>query len=155
MKVSYYHDECLENWKNILELYGFIDVEIHYSGFGSQGDGAVFDFTNVDIEKFLKEIHNTKFKSLRNAINSNAVSVTYYSYKNNFATHYQHEKTRETMYDYYIYTNIGRERDIYLKQIDELAELIEKERLELCGKIYAELEDTYESYYKDTNDDEE
>lgn len=39
---SWYAGCVTEDWKQILEHLGFFDVDIYWSGFGSQGDGACF-----------------------------------------------------------------------------------------------------------------
>lgn len=37
-----------------LEAIGFSNIEINFSGFSSQGDGASFTASDIDVEKFLK-----------------------------------------------------------------------------------------------------
>lgn len=38
-----WYDFIYDDWKETLENAGFINPEIHFSGFWSQGDGACFD----------------------------------------------------------------------------------------------------------------
>ena len=49
-----WHDCIKAMHHDKLEAVGFEDVKSQYSGFCSQGDGASFTATNVDIEKFLR-----------------------------------------------------------------------------------------------------
>lgn len=39
---NYWSESVIEDWKQILEFLGFYDVDIFWSGFWSQGDGACF-----------------------------------------------------------------------------------------------------------------
>lgn len=48
-----WHEATWEMWKEDLEAAGFEDVEMRYSGFWSQGDGASITCT-IDARKFLK-----------------------------------------------------------------------------------------------------
>ena len=53
-------DDIYENFKELLDLIGFEDVEINYSGFSSQGDGASFTGKlnlNSNYKKDIKEKH--------------------------------------------------------------------------------------------------
>jgi hypothetical protein len=46
-----WHEFQVEDAKEFLESKGFIDPEIMFSGFCSQGDGACFSFKGIDIQK--------------------------------------------------------------------------------------------------------
>jgi hypothetical protein len=39
---SYWHESVIEDYTTILEILGFRDIKIYFSGFYSQGDGACF-----------------------------------------------------------------------------------------------------------------
>jgi hypothetical protein len=41
---SHYAECVVDNFKDLLDLIGFSNVKIYYSGFWSQGDGACFEF---------------------------------------------------------------------------------------------------------------
>ena len=54
INVNYnWHDFIYDNWKEKLTSFGFINPEIYFSGFYSQGDGACFD-ADIDLETVLK-----------------------------------------------------------------------------------------------------
>jgi hypothetical protein len=40
---SYWSESVIEDYTNILEILGFKDIKIYFSGFSSQGDGACFE----------------------------------------------------------------------------------------------------------------
>lgn len=46
-----------ERWVFKLAEYGFLGAKIHFSGFGSQGDGACFDVGDVDVHKLLHKLY--------------------------------------------------------------------------------------------------
>ena len=39
---NYWSESVIEDWKQILDYLGFYDIDIFWSGFWSQGDGACF-----------------------------------------------------------------------------------------------------------------
>lgn len=41
--IEFDDEPVIEDWKHILTCLGFSDIDIYWSGFGSQGDGACFD----------------------------------------------------------------------------------------------------------------
>lgn len=139
------YEEVLLHHLNIINSYGF-DTEldqIYFKGFWSQGDGASFDFNNVDIEIFLQKLKlKSEYKKLRSKIND--IDLKYYSYKNSFSTHYCHEKTRVTVYDYNSY-NVSSN---LVNLIEQLKTRIEEIRLELCYSLYNDLEEHYDESYK-------
>lgn len=44
-----------EDYQEKLATFGFLNADISFSGFGSQGDGASFTSENIDIEKFISK----------------------------------------------------------------------------------------------------
>ncbi len=46
----------LEEWKKKLAAFGFDDAEIEFSGFASQGDGASFTCSSIDVLKWIKAV---------------------------------------------------------------------------------------------------
>ena len=49
-----WYDCIIDDYVTKLDNIGFIDVDVNFSGFHSQGDGACFDCKNFDIEKLLQ-----------------------------------------------------------------------------------------------------
>lgn len=50
---DYWHTYEIEDAKNVLEKYGFSNIEVHFTGFWSQGDGASFD-AMLDVGEYIK-----------------------------------------------------------------------------------------------------
>lgn len=57
LNVQYdgWHDDVIDQFKEDMEMLGLSDVEVSYSGFFSQGDGASFTAEVSDTEVFMKE----------------------------------------------------------------------------------------------------
>jgi len=55
VQVDYWHDDVIDYFKEEMEKFGLDDVEVSYSGFYSQGDGASFTADVTDTQKFMKE----------------------------------------------------------------------------------------------------
>ena len=53
---SDWYEYTLDWWKEKLEIIGFEDADIRFSGFWSQGDGASFTCKNCDAEKILNTL---------------------------------------------------------------------------------------------------
>lgn len=53
-------ENVYEDWTRRLEELGFNDVEISFSGFSSQGDGASFTAKSIDVLQYLKTIEKSK-----------------------------------------------------------------------------------------------
>lgn len=51
---DWWYEEVIEEFKDEMKRYGVEDVEVYFSGFGSQGDGASFEGIVNDQELFLK-----------------------------------------------------------------------------------------------------
>ena len=89
---DWYDDFYLEDLQSDLKKVGFLNAEIHYSGFWSQGDGASFD-AEVDIIRYLEATtQKTKYKKLLNMIREGEIEA--YIRKNSWSNNYSHEKTR-------------------------------------------------------------
>lgn len=122
---SQWCDFLLEQFQEELKAKGFEDPEIHYSGFGSQGDGACFTCSKIDLEKW----------------NSN------YAGKGLFIniTHSSH-------YYYASSTDIIVSDDSDALNADETATLekmLEKERTDLGNDFYKRLEEFWMNMQND------
>ena len=148
---SYWYDEIYYNAKEELEKMGFLNVDIKFSGFGSQGDGACFD-GEIDVEKLLdylleiKKFSIEEITKLKNICDTLDIEI----YKNQFSTHYYHEKTRyiniEVEYNY-----LDDEFDVEKGDeiINRLEKIVEEIRLEKCKEIYNQLEEQYDNLTSD------
>lgn len=118
------------DWIEKLELLGYGDIQIFFSGFSSQGDGACFT-AQVDIQEYI-EAHKlkTKFKKLWE-YEGGTITI-----KHNAHYFYSTSTTVEADGFYYVDQKLG-------EQADALVEMIEKEREELGDALYKELEKVF------------
>lgn len=119
--------------KQIINDAGFINPELHFSGFWSQGDGACFDCDYVNIEQYAQTTNEKRVLALQKE-----EYIDFGVMKNGYANHYSHEKTR--------YTDWSANRTVsgVLKAVcDGLENKIENRRLELCRALYRDLEAEY------------
>jgi hypothetical protein len=116
-------DHLVDEFKERLEAIGFMEPEVWYSGFGSQGDGACFD-AKVDLKKVFKHL-GIEYDPEKEDCDC-AIDI--------INRHYNHEQTRRINYS-----------SCFLSD-DEDAEVLNKLetlRLELCKDFYRLLEDDY------------
>lgn len=145
---SEWYDYVYE-WFN--ETYGaMFDIEcISFSGFYSQGDGAMFEYSGAS-DKLLKEaINSLGLSPLRQKW---FLAFSDISIKGHHAGHYYHE--RSCTHD----MNIGafmddRNADNVYNFIelyaDDVAEYIEGEYISACNDLYCRLRDEYEHLTSD------
>lgn len=86
---DYWSEPILEGFHEDMEALGLTDIEVEYSGFWSQGDGASFTARvyNADNKKFITEALGLKV--LDEVAENLAISIKRISH------HYSHEKTIE------------------------------------------------------------
>ncbi len=118
-------DPFLDSEQEMLEEEGFKNAKIQFSGFYSQGDGASFT-ADIDKDMFLvgeyECLKDVDFTLKITSLNSN----------------YCHERTKRLEAITYHCTN--EEAELISKLEEELEEL----RLDLCYRIYRNLESDYE-----------
>lgn len=127
-----WYEPMFEGFKEQLKEVGFYDVDIFFSGFYDQGDGASFDgkinplkFAETEIEKRVARLIDS------------GLLEGFTIEKTSFANHYSHEKTR--------YIDVWRDdRQNIDKILVSLCEKIEAKRLELSKQIYNDLYKAYE-----------
>lgn len=142
-----YPDWCdfiLEDWKIKLEKIGFENINIYYSGFCSQGDGACFD-ADIDVDKIANYLQS---KNLINEDEKNKFidlqDYFYLTIKSSNNCRYCHENSRYIDLDCFY---VDDEDDkIFLHNIELM---IEELRVSLCKQIYKNLEDEYYSLLTD------
>lgn len=128
----------IEDWTEKLAEKGFEDAEIHFRGFYSQGDEAVFDCKNFDIKKLLNlvEIPEKRKKIILEC--DEKYCIGFEIYRKSFANLYYHENTR--CLGWYTSINLPPEYEDF---IEEFVTKLEEIRVELCEEIYSDLEDEY------------
>jgi TRAP-type mannitol/chloroaromatic compound transport system substrate-binding protein len=139
-----WYDAVEWEFKDKAEKLGYTDIEMHFSGFWSQGDGACFE-ANVNIAKWLKAHKlSTKYKLLKEWEDAVSIDIThnaryYYATSTNVNTEYAYESEQLK----------GKTLDRVNDQLEEVSKLIETEREELGNALYRDLESEYESLTSD------
>lgn len=122
----------VENWTEKLKSLGYENIEVLFSGFGSQGDGACFT-ASVDIKKWLKAHKLTK-----------KLNALYRDGSEHFSFSITHS------WRYYFSTSTNVEQGFWegstpkaQSEAEEMLKMIEDEREKIGNKIYRELSDAY------------
>lgn len=130
----------LEDWERDLESMGFDDVNISFSGFWSQGDGASFTSGSIDIEKFLTaQKAKGRFKAILKAIKAN--KAEFITSIDRIDHHYSHEYTVRA---YVEYNSLEDKFTPNQDQANELESFLTDTVRTLSRKIYRELEKEHE-----------
>jgi len=139
---DYFFEFTLDHWKEKLSSLGFLDPEIQFSGFWSQGDGACFDCKQIDLNVLFAHLGAQGNKYAKKALRFDLPFYLFGSIdQNSFATHYCHERTRSFSFDGFHV----RERCYRLERlVAALEEDIEILRYDLCNEIYRDLEREYD-----------
>jgi len=149
----YWWTNVYEDFIDDMKKYGIVLAhdDIHFSGFGSQGDGASFDFSmcSDDIMKYLTFTNQlSKYKILVGLIRNNS-DVAVYTLTNKFSNTYSHEHTRSTYTDHsYSGKNSKIERKLAY-ETELLCEDIETLRLAKCKYLYQSLNEEYTARTED------
>ena len=133
------HDFILEDYKETLEDLGYNGVNIMYSGFYSQGDGACFTCESVDLDRILKRMKIKIRLGLKEYIIDNLnISIKHNNYR------YYHYKSVRVDYDF---NNnfIGDLTDNYCNEvIKQIIDFIDKDICTYSNRIYNTLESEWE-----------
>lgn len=121
-----------------LEKLGYINPQIAFSGFWSQGDGASFT-CEVDLETWIKG--KDKYKPLSRFISDAEIEATV----TRLTSRFSHENTCRAEVAHWI-DNIRPKTGALIYQLE--AEL-EAERLELCKSLHKDLEEECEHLSSD------
>lgn len=135
-----WHDYILDEWKAKLETLGFNGVEINYSGFWSQGDGASFTAKSIDLWTYIKsQKQGKKYASLKKWIDDGELTASV----ERETHHYYHEKTVSSTIE------SGDTPEKLNNLIDELERELDEFVEDNSRAIYKELEKTYEDLTTD------
>lgn len=136
-----WHEFIIDEAKEYLESIGFNDVNIQYSGFWSQGDGASFTGKLVYTAKFLKAMKlGNKYKSI--LVNQDYIDASIDS----IDSHYCHENTiRGNANNYYADNYLSHKQVLKLeKQCEEFEEYLTDWAREYSHELYRRLEREYD-----------
>ncbi|MEJ2711006.1 MAG: hypothetical protein P8074_25580 [Anaerolineales bacterium] len=125
--------EVYAMWTTDLNELGFRDVDIAFSGFSSQGDGASFTAKDIDIARFIKkEKISARYRPLLNALEhdwwiSGEVRRDKYH-------RYVHENTTS------VYLETDHDSEMIWEFVDELQQYIQRRLPAINRQIYRDLE---------------
>ena len=141
-----------DDWYNLvyeeqtekLQKMGFADIDIAFTGFWSQGDGASFTCKGFDIVKWLKHTKTTnKYRTIFNWIERDS----YYSgWVDRHNSHYYHERSTKFHLEAQCSSFDYETKRRFEQQISDLEEFINQEIVSLNKAIYRTLEKEYEAY---------
>jgi len=139
-----WYEFVIENWTEKLNDIGFEDIKIYFSGFWSQGDGAMFEYLGINNKLLFEWVDGLKLTPLRNKI---AKEILYASAKGNQCGMYYHSKSckhvinLETQYGSMYGTNIY---DWINEHYMDFEDFIENIYDNVCNEIYRDLEKEYD-----------
>jgi hypothetical protein len=134
-------------WTEKLEAIGFEDIDIRFSGFWNQGDGASFT-GNVDLVKYIRSQRMaTRFRFLLDGIKKHGWCLeTFITRSGN----YVHECSTDISIDPHIASDLTDEQERRLgRQIEELEGCIRQHMIKLNKEIYCDLEKYYDGETSD------
>jgi hypothetical protein len=130
-----------KEWIDKLEKMGFEDVQINFSGFYSQGDGASFTAKGLDLLPFMRgEKLGNKYRSV---LNLTKAGDAWGYVKRDHSSIYCHENTVSARVDGVVEKS-EEVVEYTWSQMSELQEYVTRRVRELSKEIYKELEVQYE-----------
>ena len=133
-----WYDFIYDNWKEKLTAFGFINPEIYFSGFYSQGDGACFD-ADIDLETVLKNAPE-EYKKLILANNYIEFIISSYGMSNI----YSHEQTKKIDFSITKDHKLIKINTGFSTILEKFLNWLESKRIEFCQQIYKDLQESYE-----------
>lgn len=143
---TYFADDVINDWVEVLKEKGFNDAVINYSGFYSQGDGASFTCSYIDLNKLSEVLalipdgKKKRYAVIFERLMEKALvkrTDSYYCHELttslillNRLDHYGHSRAQKALQDF----------------IDYNYKFIKKYIVELNDEIYQDLKEDYESY---------
>jgi len=154
---DFYAEDTIEQFVEDIKKEGWeLDTDdVQYSGFWSQGDGASFD-AKLDVYDYLNFHCLTDKFPLITKLTTDGPYVWGKTETNSYSNHYCHERTRYFQID-------GESEDTWISdggitedqlpavraEMEALEKDIEARRLDLCQKLYRDLESEYDSLMSD------
>ena len=133
-----------DEWEDQLEDMGFEEVEISFTGFWSQGDGASFTAKSIDVEKYIRnqrlgQEYRPLLAILKQdwSIDGQVVRDKYLQYVHEYTTSVELET------DFHDNENPQREGKV-IAQMNDLGEYIQDHVVQLNLAIYYDLSKDYD-----------
>jgi hypothetical protein len=140
-----WYEFVYEDWMQKIQDVGFDISKIYFSGFWSQGDGAMFEYDGLDDKLKLEFINQLPLSDMRKGWLINNISI---SGKGKQRGHYYHEKScSHSIYWEVDNGDLHWSRDLYkwLESFsDDFENWIEDKYIDLCCDLYKALEDEYD-----------
>lgn len=150
-------DDTVYSWKHVLVKIGFNEPDISYNISYSQGDGASFTASSVDVVKLIALagtvdgiVEDQVVKQLAPMIANKSIIIREAIIKRT-DHRYTHENTVSFDFDWDYDAKISSaDRGTYDKLMERLGENISMTAVRMSKKIFAELVKVYESYTSDS-----
>lgn len=135
-------------WDSVYDQFNedaqnYFDIDnIYFSGFWSQGDGAMFEYSSIN-PAFIDEIINgLDLPTWKKQI----LSAAYITGTGQHSGHYYHSGCcrHNIDYDYYQFNQHPNLHDFVNDQFNEIEKLIRDKYKDLCSELYRNLEREYE-----------
>jgi len=147
---SWWYESTIDYHTDELQKMGFNKVDIYFSGFSSQGDGAVFECKSIDFDTILEKFIKENFRDIYDWYMDGLIEFGFSIHRG--SSYYSHERTARFEVDYveFVYDGELTQKEYddmkapYQKRIDEFESWMEEWRYDYCHKIYKELENDYE-----------
>lgn len=138
--MSYdWYESTYEYWKEKLHEMGYYGVEINFSGFYSQGDGACFSAT-VGISQWIKS-HDKKFQKKYSLLIEHSDYITMAI---TTSGRYSHEHSMSIDYEYSTDDTDEKKDAAILNLLGEIEALVLEDARDQARTIYRDLEKEYE-----------
>jgi hypothetical protein len=143
-----WYEYLIDEWKEKLEDLGYMEPEISFSGFWSQGDGASFTCRWIDLAKWIKAhgLYNEFRKAYVAITNGDKVEVEAKVYRTEHR--YFHHNSVSVDFNFYYHANLTVETE---HQFEELEETISEEVKDLSREVYDDLQELYDYLTSDEN----
>ncbi len=138
-----WYESTIEDLTEDLNKLGFEGVEIGFSGFWSQGDGASFTADSIDIKKYINLINPNKYRRLIRLMDAQMIDISG-CVKRDRNMHYMHENTTSVHFDVNMYGRLGTSAGNVESLIYELENEINEDLAPRNKDIYRILEKEYE-----------
>lgn len=140
---DFWYEDIIYNHTQKLKSLGFNEVEIAFSGFNSQGDGASFTCNSIDFKKWLSENNTNNNKRLLSLLNKDLIELDG-NIKRDRYTHYCHWNTTTL----YLSDSVFGERGSY-PNIESAIEQLDKEITNFMQNYNKEIYNELGSVYYD------
>lgn len=142
---DFVYDDCIEKLKSL----GYYNIDIRFSGFYSQGDGASFT-GNVDVLEWIRvNDKEGKYKRISKLINNGVIDIQTNKIVRDSFSRYVHENTTSVYIDINYQYGACQNYNNIEAILKDLEDDIDKHHVDLNKEIYRSLEDTHDYLQSD------